>query len=280
MAKDCKVRIQHLRFWQLPRLEGTRFFESKWLFSGYNHCMLGCFKYGVPTKLPMESHPGLYDLDVTGASWPRKRRWHGRVDLHLKSLKLWVISGQFTNSKPPRAKLEILFWVVSTSQRSQTSWPPTFGKFPSAWRPRHTWWFMATEWMYINLVHTNGISISKSIDPCKMFLCFSPKRFICICRTQSFLLKFSRNNSISPCPCSGSHKMPLSASQLQPAVAGCSQNLVIHPQEKQLNSSISCCSKLMKWLEVWTQGCRFGPESSRQTLVSPISRSLCTICGG
>ena len=28
------------------------------------------------------------------------------------------------------------------------------------------------------------------------------------------------------------------------------------------------------------QGCRFGPESSRQTLVSPIFRSLGTICGG
>ena len=28
------------------------------------------------------------------------------------------------------------------------------------------------------------------------------------------------------------------------------------------------------------QGCRFGPESSRQTLVSPIFRSAGTICGG
>ena len=28
------------------------------------------------------------------------------------------------------------------------------------------------------------------------------------------------------------------------------------------------------------QGCRFGPESSRQTLVSPICRSLSMICGG
>ena len=276
MAKECKVRIQHLRFWQPPRLEGTRFFESKWFFSGYNYCMQpAALNHGVPTNT-------LQDRTTWMSLALPDRGSGGDMEeiLHLKSLKLWVISGQFTNSKPPWAKLEILFWVVSTSQRSQTSWPATFGKFPSAWRPRHTWWFMATEWMYINLVHTNGISISKSIDPCKMFLCFSPKRFICICRTQSFLLKFSRNNSISPCPCSGSHKMPLSASQLQPAVAGCSQNLVIHPQEKQLNSSISCCSKLMKWLEVWTQGCRFGPESSRQTLVSPISRSLCTICGG
>ena len=32
------------------------------------------------------------------------------------------------------------------------------------------------------------------------------------------------------------------------------------------------------WKEI--QGCRFGPESSRQTLVSPIFRSIGTICGG
>ena len=44
-----------------------------------------------------------------------------------------------------------------------------------------------------------------------------------------------------------------------------------HYQQKK------CCDRD---LVAFIQGCRFGPESSRQTLVSPILRSVGTICGG
>ena len=40
------------------------------------------------------------------------------------------------------------------------------------------------------------------------------------------------------------------------------------------------CNKKSTHQSLRIQGCRFGPESSRQTLVSPIFRSLGTICGG
>ena len=46
------------------------------------------------------------------------------------------------------------------------------------------------------------------------------------------------------------------------------------------STNLSVCFFVLDFILGVFQGCRFGPESSRQTLVSPIFRSLGTICGG